>query len=56
MAVTFEDAIRKVMKAYWADKEPETLGKLSGERKYSKKYFDSFSEEMFGKDKEEEIE
>ena len=39
--MTFEEAIRNSMKAYWNGVTPEKLGKSSDKRlKYSKKYFD----------------
>ena len=42
MAITFEDAIRKVIKAYWADNELDISSKSE---KYSKEYFNSLKEE-----------
>lgn len=47
--MNLNDAFRKAIKAYWAGKKPEKLGKeIKGRMKYTKDYFDSFEKEEFG--------
>lgn len=46
--MTFEEAIRKSVKAYWKGKTPENLKKSVKQMKYTKKYFDRFEKETFG--------
>lgn len=47
--MTFEEAIRKAIKAYHKGKEPVAYKKtLSKPRKYDKKYLDGLEKEFFG--------
>lgn len=46
--MTFEEAIRKSVKAYWKGKTPDNVKKSAKNFKYNKKYFDKFEKEMFG--------
>ncbi len=51
MGLTFEDAIKKAVKAYWRGIEPEKTNKLGDKKaKYTKKYFDKFEAEKFGEE------
>jgi hypothetical protein len=45
--MTFEEAVRKMIKQYFADMDTSELNKGKGKkaRKYNKKYFDSVAEE-----------
>lgn len=38
--MTFEEALRKIVKAYFNDLGPDALIKASKKSKYTKKYFD----------------
>jgi len=39
-----KDAFKKMIKAYWAEKSLDESDKVAGERRYTKKYFDSMNE------------
>lgn len=47
--MTFEEAVRKSMRAYWEDTDDFDQLETSKNRKYNKKYFDSVEEEMLPK-------
>lgn len=51
MAVTFEDAVRKSMRAYWINtRDYDAMTSNKGKnRKYTKQYFDDIENEMVGK-------
>ena len=51
--MTFEEAIRKSMKAYWEKTEDFEKLESSKDRKYTKKYFDSLKNSVLNKDTEE---
>jgi hypothetical protein len=54
--MTFEDAIRKSIKAYFKGKEPlEYKKSLSKPRKYDKKYFDGIEQEFFGEKESDDV-
>lgn len=45
--MTFEEAIKQAVKAYFEGKSPDNLNKLSGkDRKYTKDYFDKVAEDQ----------
>jgi hypothetical protein len=49
--MTFEEAIRKAIKAYREGKDPEELMKVKGgESKFTRDYFNDLEEEIVGKD------
>lgn len=43
-----DEAFRKAIKAYFEDADLTEYNKAHGERKYSKKYFDSVEQEKLG--------
>lgn len=50
--MTFEEAIRKAIKAYRDGKDPDELMKAKGKTtlSYDREYFDGLEEEIVGKD------
>lgn len=49
--MTFEEAIRMSIKAYFKGKDPANLlDTMEGEMKYSRQYFDNAEQELLGKD------
>ena len=46
--MTFEEAVRKSIKAYFKGVTPDTMSKARGDKKlkYTKKYFDKVSEDF----------
>lgn len=49
--MTFEEAIRKSIKAYFDGKDPTNLLEtMEGGMKYSREYFDQAEKELLGKD------
>lgn len=49
--MTFEEAIRMSIKAYFNGKDPSNLLEtMEGELKYSRDYFDSAEKELLGQD------
>jgi len=51
----FRYAVIQEVKQYWAGKEPGETGKVSPNRKYTKKYFDAMSPDK-GKEEKEKYE
>lgn len=48
--MTFEEAVRKAMRAYWHNNDQfSALSTSGGDRKYSKKYFDGIESEFLPK-------
>jgi hypothetical protein len=54
--MTFEDAVRKSIKAYFEGKDPENLLEAMGGTKYTREYFDEMEEELLGEKPEPEME
>lgn len=49
--MTFEEAIRKSIKAYFDGKDPTALlSTMEGGMKYTREYFDQAEQELLGKD------
>jgi len=49
--MTFEEAVRKSIRAYFDGKDPSMLLEtMEGEMKYSREYFDQAEQELLGKD------
>ena len=49
--MTFEQAIRKSIKAYFNGEDPtELLAQTEGEMKYTRDYFDQAESDLLGKD------
>lgn len=50
MAVkTFEDAMKRMVKQYWESNKIDRMKTNTEDRRYSKKYFDEFENELFPK-------
>jgi len=49
--MTFEEAIKKSIKAYFAGKMPTELGAVSEDLKYTREYLDDLEEKLVGKKK-----
>lgn len=50
--MTFEEAVKKSIKAYFEGQQPDTLHKALGgakKQKYTKKYFDKITSDMLPK-------
>jgi hypothetical protein len=46
--MTFEEAIRRSIKAYFDGKDPTKLNEVKGEVRYTREYFDEMEEELIG--------
>lgn len=46
--MTFEEAIRRSIKAYFDGKDPVKLNEAKGEVRYTREYFDEMEEELIG--------
>jgi len=46
--MTFEEAIRRSIKAYFDGKDPTNLNEVKGEVRYTREYFDEMEEELIG--------
>lgn len=46
--MTFEEAVRKSIKAYFDGRDPENFLSAMGKVKYTRDYFDELEEEMVG--------
>ena len=55
--MTFEEALRRSIESYFRGIEPEKVYKdgMTGRPKYTKKFFDKFEQDKFGKSISEEI-
>lgn len=53
--MTFEEAVRKSIKAYFEGKDPENLLEAMGGTKYTREYFDEMEEELLGEKPEPEM-
>jgi hypothetical protein len=48
--MTFEEAIRKSIRAYMKGKNPDNLFKAIGKVKYTRDYFDSLEKDILGEE------
>jgi len=53
--MTFEDAVRKSIKAYFEGKDPDNFLDAMGGTKYNREYFDEMEEELLGEKPEPEF-
>jgi len=51
--MTFEEAVRKSIKAYFSGKDAENFLSENGDLKYTREYFDEMEEELVGKEAKE---